>query len=179
MDDTSSHTGRVVSSACASHALQRLLAAESNRLDIDIGGGPATWRPSTPPPDPSGGTTGVGLSAVKGEGDVSVGAELQPNVGSGDTRVAAHRADGLEGTADGVRVMGCGGEGTGVVGGGGGGREGGRGEGLELETWLPFYLHVSGWLDASAHAAIMAFTSVPCRCGVFLLLAVRSACFWW
>ncbi|CAM9780875.1 unnamed protein product, partial [Ectocarpus sp. 4 AP-2014] len=32
-----------------------------------------------------------------------------------------------------------------------------------LEKVLPFYLHVSGWLDASAHAAVMAFTSLPCR----------------
>ncbi|CAM9879985.1 unnamed protein product, partial [Ectocarpus sp. 12 AP-2014] len=32
-----------------------------------------------------------------------------------------------------------------------------------LEKVLPFYLHVSGWLDASAHAAVMAFTTVPCR----------------
>ncbi|CAM9845879.1 unnamed protein product [Ectocarpus sp. 6 AP-2014] len=32
-----------------------------------------------------------------------------------------------------------------------------------LEKTLPFYLHVSGWLDASAHAAVMAFTTLPCR----------------
>ena len=32
-----------------------------------------------------------------------------------------------------------------------------------LEETLPFYLHVSGWLDASAHAAVMAFMTLPCR----------------
>lgn len=44
---------------------------------------------------------------------------------------------------------------------GGGGGE----EARALKDTLPFYLHVSGWLDASAHAAIMAFTAVPCRYG--------------
>ena len=33
-----------------------------------------------------------------------------------------------------------------------------------LEETLPYYLHVSGWLDASAHAAVMAFMTLPCRC---------------
>eukprot|EP00903_Cladosiphon_okamuranus_P019285 g17726.t1 len=162
MDDTSSHTGRVVSSACASHALQRLLDADKNRLGIDNGGGAVTSLPSDSPPDSSGGTEGVEVLAVEGEGDVSVGAGLWSRVGSGGMRVGTRRADGLEGTVEGFSGIGCGGEGGGVV--GDGGREGGRGkEGLELERSLPFYLHVSGWLDASAHAAIMAFTTVPCR----------------
>lgn len=39
--------------------------------------------------------------------------------------------------------------------------EGGKGT---LEETLPYYLHVSGWLDASAHAAVMAFMTLPCRC---------------
>lgn len=38
-----------------------------------------------------------------------------------------------------------------------------RVEKRSLTETLPFYLHVSGWLDASANAAIMAFTTVPCR----------------
>lgn len=44
--------------------------------------------------------------------------------------------------------------------------EGGK---KQLEDELPFYLHVSGWLDASANAAIMAFMSIPCRCVIEVL----------
>lgn len=32
-----------------------------------------------------------------------------------------------------------------------------------LEDKLPYYLHVSGWLDASANSAVMGFMSLPCR----------------
>ncbi|CAM9566255.1 unnamed protein product [Scytosiphon promiscuus] len=32
-----------------------------------------------------------------------------------------------------------------------------------LDEVLPFYLHVSGWLDASANASVMAFSTIPCR----------------
>lgn len=49
------------------------------------------------------------------------------------------------------------------VGGSGRGVFDGDGKGI-LEEMLPYYLHVSGWLDASAHAAVMAFMTLPCRC---------------
>lgn len=47
--------------------------------------------------------------------------------------------------------------------------EGGKGT---LEETLPYYLHVSGWLDASAHAAVMAFMTLPCRCWLLIGLAI-------
>lgn len=50
--------------------------------------------------------------------------------------------------------------------GGGGGKEEGADAGDEkgmLDEVLPFYLHVSGWLDASANASVMAFSTLPCR----------------
>ena len=171
MDDTSSHTGRMVKSACASHALQRLLADHGRLLSAappatkgqpplgSLGdfGGPAASQPSTYPPNPSGGITVEGLPAGDGEGDASAGAGLRSRVGPGSARIGAdYRADGLEASVEGDQGIGRG------------------GKGLELERSLPFYLHVSGWLDASAHAAIMAFTTVPCRCDFFFMVDAVS-----
>lgn len=52
---------------------------------------------------------------------------------------------------------------------GGGDRRSSPSTAGRLEETLPFYLHVSGWLDASAHAAVMAFMTLPCRWGFVLV----------
>ncbi|CAN0003699.1 unnamed protein product [Choristocarpus tenellus] len=39
----------------------------------------------------------------------------------------------------------------------------------ELECTLPHYLHVSGWLDASASAAILAFMTIKGRSSELLV----------
>lgn len=73
--------------------------------------------------------------------------------------------------------VGDGGEPRGGQGGnvGGGGRRSSPGTAGRLEETLPFYLHVSGWLDASAHAAVMAFMTLPCRWGFVLFGEETSA----
>eukprot|EP00752_Nemacystus_decipiens_P002035 g1950.t1 len=170
MDDTSSHTGRMVRSACASHALQRLLA-DHGRLSPPaprqhqrplggLGGGPEASHPAACPADPS--VEAVRRELCAGEGEGNAAAESGPcsRTSARDTRMSVddREPDGVEDDAEGVQGIGGGGEVD-----GGGGREERKGKSLELERLLPFYLHVSGWLDASAHAAVMAFTTVPCR----------------
>lgn len=113
------------------------------------------------------------------DGPVSVNLLDEGVTGSGGVRVVGEEGvstrgvgvggDGL-GNVDGESGGGVGvGDGVGGEGGGGGcggGREDGGGM-EELEKTLPFYLHVSGWLDASAHAAVMAFMTLPCRCDMY------------
>lgn len=128
----------------------------------------------------------TGEETAEGDGDTEVTVELRstPNFEAGEAEVAdgariTHDGDsGVAGDVDGRCGVGVGAEvdveadndACDVV----LGDEGcGRRQGVsELQRVLPFYLHVSGWLDASANAAVMGFMTLPCRWGCLLFCAV-------
>ncbi|CAM9189898.1 unnamed protein product [Pylaiella littoralis] len=207
MDDTSRNTGRMVRSACASQALQQLLAkhgfhgastqaasrsgpespsfSSATAVDVEVGWTRVPPPPLRmvflpPPPLPlflcrMGCMCGHWSNDFKKTRNKLVpppslppSGKEQENAVSGDAAAAA-AGNADDGQDESVNVNGnLSVDPTGETGslrrckrsgdGGGGGEEA-----RALKDTLPFYLHVSGWLDASAHAAIMAFTAVPCR----------------
>ncbi|CAB1096662.1 unnamed protein product [Ectocarpus sp. CCAP 1310/34] len=193
MDDRSRQTGRMVGSACASQAVQKLLAERHGCLgpapgpssNPRGGGGPGSEEPScatlASPPNLDGSTSALNADCSSEESSERK-SDSTPN-GKRSTEENDCEDSGGESAGAGGGTSGSfeeKEEGDDQEKNDGATRQAQSGdektveeapqlllqqqqEEESLEKVLPFYLHVSGWLDASAHAAVMAFTTLPCR----------------